>query len=466
MKLTKIIKRIILIYILYSILTAVLLFAFHKSNKEIDTSYEKYFGQSKANDRALIIEERDFSAKAKIQIIENAKDTLDISYYKIQSDEAGDLFFAKVIEAANRGVSVNIVLDGKINKISNDISGLNYLLSTNPNINIRYYEPLNLLMPWTFNNILHDKYIIADNKIAILGGRNIGNQYFDINGESFLITNDREVLIINTEVDDYTNSSIYQISKYFDEVFNSKYTKEVSPSNLNRMRKKAQEKEIQLNIVKEKLQIEYPNLFNSNYDFLKMSVETNKITLIHNPIERLNKTPICWNVITSLMNNANNYILVQSPYIIPTNKMMNYIDYSNLENKKVEMLTNSEFSTPNFFAFAGYLKYKKDLLNEDLDIYEYQGEGSIHAKSYIIDDNISIIGSFNMDSRSTYLSTETMLIIDSEDLVNQLNKKIDIIKNDSILINEDVSNQKRPSIIKSIVLKIISIITYPFSYLL
>ena len=269
MKLKSYIKKFLLLYFLYFIITFVLIFAFHKKMIPIDNNYNKYINHNISVDRALIVEEKEFSAICKVQLIDSAKETLDISYYKIQRDKAGDFFFAKIIEAANRGVKVKIILDGKINKIPNDINGLNNLLVNHPNIEIKYYEPFNLLKPWTFNNIMHDKYIIVDKEIAILGGRNIGNQYFSMNKKSLLITNDREVLVINTNKDKYSNSVISQLETYFNDVWSCKYSKSVRDKTSKSQINKAKEKELKLNKQVALIESEYPKLFNSKIGFFE-----------------------------------------------------------------------------------------------------------------------------------------------------------------------------------------------------
>ncbi len=464
------IKNLLLLYLFYVIITFVLIFGFKQKaiSSAIFPAKNNFISNTVTNDRIALIEERELSAKVKISLIDNAKEALKISYYKVQNDEAGDVFFSKIIEAANRGVKVELVLDGKLNKLSKNFNGLNYLLTSNPNIEIRYYEPFLFFKPWTWNNILHDKYIIVDDKIVILGGRNIGNQYFAINGEAPIITKDREVLIINTDLSNYKNSALSQINNYFYEVWNSEYTKKVkanlSKSNLNKASEKQLELDKSLIYVKDK----HPELFNNNFDFIEMSYPTNKITLINNPLSRYKKSPYIWGTITNLINSANSSVFIQSPYVIPTIEMQEFIDFDYLKNKKISILTNSEYSSPNIFAFSGYLKHRKTLLKNNVDLYEYQGEGSIHAKSYIIDDRLSLVGSFNMDGRSAYLSTETMFVIDSKDFAKALNDKVKILENDSILVNDkaQLDIKKQAPILKKVILRGTKVITYFFNYLL
>lgn len=463
----KIIFYILKIYILYLILTSVLLFSIPNKDTDNIININDYYGNESSCDRAFVVEEMDFSAKIKINLIENAKEYINISYYKIQNDTAGDIFFAKILEAADRGVKVRIVLDGKINKIGKDINGLNNLISTHPNVEIRYYEIFNFLKPWAFNNVLHDKYIVVDDKIALLGGRNIGNQYFTIEEITSTTTNDREVLLINTG--NIENSAINQINNYFFTIWENQYTTKIkNKEKSDRALNKAIIKRENLNSILSLVEKKYPKLFSQSFNYISLSHPTNKVTLIHNSIDRFKKNPICLQVIASLMNNAKSKITLQSPYIIPTKEMRTYFDLKGLDNKGIDVITNSDYSTPNLLAYAGYLKYRDMILNKNINVYEYQNVGSIHAKSYIIDERLALVGSFNMDSRSAFLSTETMLVIDSPELSYELQTKIDNLKEKSVLVS-DINNQeviKNTSLIKKILLRILKIIVYPFSYLL
>lgn len=460
------ISNIIKLYCIYFIITCVLIFAIHHRDTANIINIKDYYSNEESLDRAFVVEDMDFSAIIKMDLIDNAKDKIDISYYKIQNDIAGDVFFAKLLEAADRGVKVRIVLDGKINKIGKDFNGLNNLIASHPNIDIRYYDNFNLLKPWTFNNVLHDKFIIVDDTFVLLGGRNIGNQYFAIEEISSSTTNDREVLVINAG--HTPNSAIAQINEYFITIWNNKYTKEINRNLSNSDKRKALLKRKELKTTLSLIEEKYPRLFNTSIDYFALSHPTNKITLIHNSVERFKKNPICLKVIASLMNNAKYKITMQSPYIIPTLEMREYFDFKKLSDKEIEVLTNSEYSTPNIFAFAGYLKYRDSILNSNVDIYEYQNGGSIHAKSYIIDDRLSIIGSFNMDSRSAFLSTETIFVIDSVELSEELQKKIDKLNAGSVFVSDTTNSNliKESRTVKSIVLRIIKYLTYPFTYLL
>jgi putative cardiolipin synthase len=431
-----------------------------------EESIKKYLSPTFLGDRVVLVEEREISAKIKINLIENAKKSLDISYFQVQKDEAGILFFAGLIEAAKRGVKVRILLDGKCNKIKYNLDDTNLALLRNPNIEIKYYDPLNIFNPKSWNNILHDKYIVVDNKIAIIGGRNIGNQYFAFHNSDYNKINDREVLIY-TNNSNFTSSAVVQIEDYFNLIWQSKYSKVI---NIKMNKKRILKADNKINYFESFLKVErekYKHLFNNEFDWDLYSIEVNKISLIYNSINRGKKEPSCWKEIIKFFDVAKENIIIQSPYIIFSKAMKNKFKLNNYSNKSISVITNSAYSTLDLLAFTGYLKHKKSLMKNKFKLYEYQGEkSSIHGKSYVFDDNLSIVGSFNLDPRSVYLSTETMLIIDSVKFNQELRKKLNILIDDSVLVNQKNVKQKSPSLFKRIILVIFSILTYFFNFLL
>ena len=338
---------------------------------------------------------------------------------------------------------------------------------------MKFYEPINLIKPWTLNNRLHDKFIISDSEKVIIGGRNIGDKYFDPDESSKRVVNDRDVVIFNTDKDNPANSVISQTEDYFNLIWNNEFSKYPISKLSSRQEKKGAEKSKYLIDNLEDKRKTMPEIFNRSNDWSEMSVPTNKITLVHNPIERFKKEPWTWYELTNLAEAAEKSVFVQSPYIIPTRSMRSYWNFDELNRKEVYILTNSLLSSPNFFGSAGYKKYRKKIIDSGVNVYEFQGPGSIHAKSYIYDNRIAAIGSFNLDERSTHLSTETMVIIDSVELVENLEKEIGKQMNNSLKVDKDYSFVENPlieegnvSFIKSIIVNTLFILNYFLDFML
>jgi putative cardiolipin synthase len=124
-------------------------------------------------------------------------------------------------------------------------------------------------------------------------------------------------------------------------------------------------------------------------------------------------------------------------------------------------LTNSQAVSPNYFAISGYLNNRKRLLRSS-DILEYQGPGSLHGKTILIDGNILGIGTFNMDPRSSFLSTEAMVFMESESLATQLEGMLNFNMEASL----PPSESRRVPFIKRVTILLIRLIFVPFHYML
>lgn len=155
-------------------------------------------------------------------------------------------------------------------------------------------------------------------------------------------------------------------------------------------------------------------------DFEKDTVATDKIMLISNPIHTGAKEPTAWYEMGVLMKQAKKRVKIHTPYII-CNDMM-YDTWADVAANVPEftVMTNSVANNGNPFGSADYQKNRDRISSTGVTIWEYEGGYSYHGKSILIDDDISIIGSFNMDMRSVYLDTELMLVIRSKEINAQL----------------------------------------------
>lgn len=471
-----IIKFILYFFAIYVMITGMFIFAIpkeispeHKSLSTTDTYYSDDIGP----DRAVLINDPLQAGVARIRIIENAKEALDISCFSIENGESSLLFFGALLEAADRGVQVNLLLDGIFHGMRNDLKDIVYAFAAHPNMDLKYYEPFNIFLPWTVNNRMHDKYIIADNTIVIIGGRNIGDKYFNPDWYNDKITNDRDIVIFHHD-EDRTGSVLQQLSDYYSLVWNHEYTKpsvkELSTKQYHKGTEKSQELKANAKAAKEV----HKELFEDEVDLMALSSPTNKITLITNPIERFSKEPTMWYEITQLMQSAKKSVFIQSPYVIPSRQMIKKdLNKSIFEDIKFSILTNSLASSPNMLAYSGYLKNQKMIVDNNVDVYELQSENSTHAKSFVIDDDLALIGSFNLDPRSVYLSTESMVVIHSPDIVKKFGQVTRQYIDHSLLVGPDYNyipkdgvEETQVTLTKKIVIKSLSYINRFFEYLL
>ena len=165
-------------------------------------------------------------------------------------------------------------------------------------------------------------------------------------------------------------------------------------------------------------------------------------------------------------------MLLQTPYATANRELLRAFKRTT-ENSDLYIITNSMASTPNYPAFSNYRFQRQKFIKTGANIYELQSKNSNHAKSLVIDDRLSIVGSFNMDGRSMYIDTETMLVIDSPAVAKELTncmtvffeKALEVGKNNSYIENTKV--EKLPvSFAKKMITTLTFVIMRPIQFLL
>ncbi len=464
----------------YFLVTAVAPFRIYNYDLSYYTdkySPERFTADNLSQDRVVLVEEMRESAVKRFDFIKNARESLDITYYQIYNDNSGMIFYALLLEAAERGVEIRLLIDGLGPFFSQKRQEILLLLNRHPGIEVRVYDKPGFFHPWRFNNSMHDKIMIVDREKAMLGGRNIGDRYFDEEYGIFMRTRDRDVVVINTDLSRPESSFLSEVQDYFELVWEYRFSRlPALPASLGKFfpqdRADLLERELQQNL--ELNRVESPGLFQADIDWIGLSFPTKKVSLIYNSLERAEREPRVWQEITGMINRAEESVLLQSPYIILTDRMKGYLDTEALDEKDFLIITNSLEVTPNIPAFSGYLVHRRRIWGLADELYEFLGEGSVHAKSFIIDGRLSAVGSFNINPRSTYLSTETMVIIDSEEFAAELQEKIDNQIAESRLVDyyhpvyllERRRSGEETTPLKVLVLRSLSLLSYVFDFLL
>ena len=417
------------------------------------------------------MEERQDAALARINLFENAQSSIEITAFSTLPGETRTLFFSSVVDAADRGVDVRILLDGLFHNIWN--KDIFRAFSHHPNIELRLYEPFDWIRPWTWNNRLHDKLIIVDDQYALIGGRNIGDRYYAPDGYEGA-TNDRDVMVLNRG-NEWEHSVIDDVKHYFQLLWDHEYTEQSVKKLTTRQREKGKQLLGELRMAYQEQQERYDGFFNQDINWYEKSVPVNKIRFIHNPIERFNKKPVIWNEMARFIEEAEESIILQSPYVIPTKEMTQFLSFNDTTAEQLTILTNSLAASPNLLAYSGYMQHREQIANNGISLYEFQSTTeSNHTKSFIFDGEISVVGSFNLDARSTFLNTESMIVVESKEFASLLEDKIEkVIYEDSLQVANDgsllssVSVEEAPvSRGKAFFTKLLSYVTRFFHHLL
>lgn len=467
---------IALIFLIYVLATAWIPF-FHRG-KTSDAYREqhpvdRFFGDSSrwGNDRIALLDDPVVAGRWRLQLIAQAKESIEISYHTLIPGVYADLFFGALFDAADRGVHVRFICDALVGGMKGQLMDIRKAMEAHPNMELGLYEPFNILKPWQWNNRLHDKYLVVDAKVAIMGGRNIGDKLYQPSSYDGTPVFDRDVLIYRTDLD--APSVIDEILDYSELLWNLPFMKH-SQNRTSTGMKLGESIRTKWAAKAQRQQAAHPEFFSPVIeDWTEVTIPTRKITLVHNPMGRWSKAPWIWDEMVQIFNIAEHRVLIQSPYIVPLNDQLEELQAVSDKGVHLSYLTNSAYSTPNIPGFSGYLRQKGKILKTG-PVYEYMGPGSIHAKSVLVDDRISIVGSFNLDPRSLHLDTETMLVIDSEPFNEHLGSIMELWL-DASACNEagqpviPPANPQVPlrkaGIIKTIILRVAQIALWPINIL-
>ncbi len=381
---------------------------------------------------------------SRIALCELAKNTLDIQYYIYHDDASGQIFSHKIIEAADRGVRVRILVDD-IDMGNRDASFK--LFDAHPNITIRIFNPLinrayfrTLELIFNLNRAgrrMHNKTFIADNMIAIIGGRNIGDEYFDARNQTHFV--DLDLLVIGPVVKDAVQSfRDFWLSHWAIPIDKLRKIRVVS-DHVTSMRKRLKDKWSQSKNRAYFKTLRHSHFVNQLINDELVYVWASAQLFYDVPAKLLNHensaTAHFGPTVSSIINQTTDNIYITSPYFVPGEAGLKMVKTLTAKGVTINILTNSLASTDVVAVHSGYKRYRKRLLQCKVNLYEYkstansisllskfrrgQQKSSLHAKYIISDNQYLLIGSSNLDPRSANLNTEIGIVIQSKDLALQ-----------------------------------------------
>lgn len=390
---------------------------------------------------------------ARMLLTHSAQKTLDVQYYIWRNDNTGILFLEALRKAAERGVRVRLLLD------DNGISGREMdarlaALNKLPNIEVRLFNPfpfrtfksLGFLTDFSrLNRRMHNKSFTADNMVTIIGGRNVGDEYFGV-ADGVLFA-DLDVMAIGTVVDD--------TSQDFD-----RYWASASAYPLALLVQAPSDDELQeLSVAADKAEKTVTGqgylraLKESQFihDFIKgqYAFDWAKVELISDSPDKITgdakKDELMVFNLARILRNPSESVDLVSPYFVPTRTGVDGFSALAKRGIEIRILTNALESTDVAAVHAGYAKWRKPLLKAGIRLYEMRSQvagngmakylgalgsssSSLHAKTFTIDRSRVFIGSFNFDPRSAQLNTELGFMIESPALAQQMEQafKVDV----------------------------------------
>ncbi|TVP94270.1 MAG: hypothetical protein EA374_07575 [Acholeplasmatales bacterium] len=411
---------------------------------------------------AYLMEDRQEALAIRLALIEQAQEAIEITSYAIHDGQARDVLYGALLSAAIRGVSVRIVIDGFIEgRFISDYQTTRHMMA-HPEIDVGFFEPFSIWRPHAVQNRLHDKLLIVDGQYGIIGGRNIGDRYFITPEQTDAITYDRDVLIFGQP----HSEAVHAMQTYFDQLFHHPYTQfeaNIQPSEASQATT-AQLIEAYEAYVSTQI-LDFETLVVRLHD---TAVKTGAITFLHSPLNRMHKEPVIFNTLKELARDYNRFF-VQTPYFIADRPMREH--FTAFHEAEVTVLTNSPITNPNIMAAAGYLPIRHQLA-ATTTLHEYHAQSSIHGKTLLMGDDITVIGSYNIDPRSMSLSTESVVVIHSKTFQTVVEAAIEPLIASSLHVSEaGVTNPHEielfdDSAVRHIVRTLLRFVLRPFDYML
>lgn len=403
-----------------------------------------YGGEQPGPDRVLLLESPVEGLGMRLELFQAARKSLDIVCHTIHPGPSTAAFFDAVRDAAERGISVRILLDGKASNVRPRSVAIVKALARHPNIAVRRYNPLRLLKPWKWHYLMHDKFIVVDGVYLLLGGRNLGDKFFAPGSYTGKVSNDRDVLVWKRD-GAAPDSAVNQAAAYFSALWECRETVSAQPRKNRVTGAQLAEALDALHAQARQFAEDHPAYVETPLaDFLARTSTTRKITLIHNPLEASRKAPWIWEQLQRIALQAEHSVMLQTPYITANQSILSAFQRI-AQQKRFQVLTNSAASTPNYPAFSNYYAQRRKFVATGAQIYEYQSAHSIHGKAMVIDDRLGIMGSFNMDDRSMHLDTEIMLVVDAEPFAQTLRGAIEEYQAKSLRVRETNDYSPRES---------------------
>lgn len=393
-------------------------------------------GSEEAPERVLSIDDNVDALQWRLRLIGLAQKRLVLATFDFREDNSGRDMMAALLQAADRGVHVQLLVDGINGCLWLNHSADFAQLAEHENVEVKFYNPINLLKPWKLNYRMHDKYLIADDCAYLLGGRNTDDLFLGNYVETY--NEDRDVLIYETQPGKGT--SYRQLQEYFESVWALSCCKPYKPHGWRKGTLREHEPEIEAFHPEAgenygKTERAYPESW-SGPEWLEISYAANSIELYSNPIEDRNKAPRLWQQMVCEMQKEKD-ILIQTPYVICSKQMYQDLTTLSASGAQIEMVINAVENGSNPFGCTDYLNQKGNVLKTGITVCEYLGNQAMHTKAVLAGKNICLIGSCNTDMRSVYLDTELMLKIDCPELNQCIRAQVEEMKKESRMVSLD-----------------------------
>lgn len=379
-------------------------------------------------DKIKLLENNTEALQARVDLIQNAKKEILVEYYEVASDSLSLTGLALLKEAAGRGVKVKILIDSMHNSLSNAemaaMLGVDQSSEIAKNIEIKMFNPLHTLNPLHLTYRNHDKLMNVDGEtdhaMMIVGGRNVAKNYFGKSKDFNFKDADALVQGSSAQVSRKYFMDLWEKNPEVKNVQLYNYSRQSLEGSCNseggncdqveRAREEIAAAHVKL--------ASYLDVFHSGKawvqsepisEMLKDLEDVDSIRFAFNDPSKIMKKveiKLSEQIMGSLLQRAKENILIVTPYLFPTEEELTKLEAIAASGVKIKIVTNSLASTDVVLVHAAFLTIKKRLADMGAEIYLYKGPEILHCKGAIIDNKISMIGSFNFDRRSANINRE------------------------------------------------------------
>ena len=400
----------------------------------------------------LALDDAFSSIASRLHLINKAKYNIDLQYYIWEDDSIGHLMLAELLKAADRGVKVRLLID---DQNGTKLDATLKQLAAHPNFEIKLFNPYKFrklrVIDYAFrlkhiNHRMHNKLIIADGAIAVTGGRNISREYFDAS-DNFQFT-DMDILFYGT--------AVQHANDVFHEFWNDNLSYSVpqllgngNQEQLAKLRQYYELTALQKDQLKKRIELAEKQI---NKHLKDRPINWAKAHFIADSPDKIRgaatHNQLIYSQMLNIMGEPKQHLELVSAYFVPTRKGTDYLVNLSKNDVRIRILTNSFLANDVAVVHAFYQKYRHDLLQNGIKLYEFKpyiernkrtwyevvtgnvipakgkNTSSLHAKFFDIDGMV-FIGSFNFDPRSANLNSEVGLVVESDVLQKYISRSLD-----------------------------------------
>ncbi len=409
----------------------------------------------------------------RMALMNMAERSIDIQYFIFKSDIIGKLMMDTMLERAEHGVRVRILLDELT--LDSETKAILFAMDHHPLIDVRIYNPFSstgykapaaLTDTARINRRMHNKSFTVDSQYTVVGGRNIEENYFSANSRSNyadldIVAVGPVVADVNEQFDIYFNSPLAIPSFVFDEHKHHKTRLAQVKSELARFVESIQDSDYAQDLRSTTM---YKRIVNGLSGQDEALIFQGKAHVIYDsPEKTLGKSELETTYMIAMLRPHTEKIAqtleLISPYFIPGDEGTKYLTDLVKKGIKVRVITNSLASTDGVLAQSGYARHRYNLLKGGVELYELkpkakskasrslkrsaEAKSALHAKTYIFDRKEVYIGSFNFDPRSALINTELGIVCETPDMASYIatelfDKSVEQAAYQLALIDDDV----------------------------